>query len=104
MSTPLRARRSQAGQSIVLVAVIMLTLLTGAGVAFDASYDYYFSILAQRAAAAAALAGVVFVPDQLKPADAAPGCTPAEDCDATDRAIAVADRKSTRLNSSPRRS
>jgi hypothetical protein len=60
-----RETGSQTGQVFILVAVILVTLLTGIGVAFDASYDYYNSALAERAAAAAALSGVVFMPNQF---------------------------------------
>jgi hypothetical protein len=37
MKVQLRARRSQAGQAFILVAIIMLGLMAGVGVAFDAS-------------------------------------------------------------------
>ena len=49
MRTQLRAKRSQAGQAFVLVAIILLALMAGIGVAFDATYDYYNSVLAGRA-------------------------------------------------------
>ena len=78
-----RPRRSQAGQSLILVGVIMLTLSAGVGLAFDASYDYYNAVVAQRAAAAAALSGVIFMPNQFAPADAVPA---GSRNDATDRA------------------
>jgi hypothetical protein len=80
----LRATRSQAGQAFVLVAVILVTLLTGIGVAFDASFDYYNSALAERAAAAAALSGVVFMPNQYLAINAVPA---GSRNDATDRAV-----------------
>ena len=54
--------RSQAGQAFVLVSIIVMALMSGIGLAIDATYDYYWTVGAGRAAAAAALAGVVFMP------------------------------------------
>ena len=82
-----RRTRVQRGQAIVLLAVALIVLLAGIGLAFDAGFDYYWSVGAQRAAAAAALAGVVCMPSQFSPASANPA-----GFDATDRAIAEARR------------
>jgi hypothetical protein len=60
----------RAGQAIFLFALLML--LTGVGVAIDSSSACYWSGRAERAASAAALSGVVFVPNQLTPAQAIP--------------------------------
>jgi hypothetical protein len=60
---------------------MMMVLLTGIGLAIDASQSYYYSASAERAAAAGALSGVIFMPNQWKPWQAiTPGL------DATDRA------------------
>jgi hypothetical protein len=79
--------RAQRGQAIVLLAAGLVTLLAGIGLAFDAAFDFYYSVAAQRAAAAAALAGVVCMPDQFSPLQANPA-----GFDATDRAYAEARR------------
>jgi hypothetical protein len=75
---------SQAGQSIILIALMMIVILTGVGLAIDASQGYYYSATAERAAAAGALSGVIFMPDQLTPAQAIPA---GSGNDATDRAV-----------------
>jgi hypothetical protein len=63
---------------------IMIILLFGAiGLAVDAAVGYLYAIRASRSAAAAALAGVVFMPDQFDTASAQP---PGSGNDATDRA------------------
>jgi hypothetical protein len=85
--------RAQRGQAIVLLAVGLIALLAGVGLAFDAGFDYYYSVAAQRAAAAAALAGVVCLPNQFTPAQANPA-----GFDATDRAIAEARRNGFDVN------
>jgi hypothetical protein len=72
------------GQAFVLVAVILVTLLTGIGLAFDASFDYYNAAQAERAAAAAALSAVVFMPNQFAHANAVPA---GSRNDASDRAV-----------------
>jgi hypothetical protein len=80
-----RTRSSQAGQAIVMVAFAMTVLLTGIGLAIDASQGYYYSATAERAAAAGALSGVIFMPNQFTSASAIP---PGSGNDATDRAKA----------------
>jgi hypothetical protein len=77
--------RGQAGQTIVLIALMMVALFAGVGLAVDTGVGYYWNSAAERAAVAGALAGVIFMPNQLYPADAS---TPGND--ATDRAIAEA--------------
>jgi hypothetical protein len=61
---------SQAGQAIVLIAFMMIALLAGVGLAVDAGVGYYYNTSAERAAAAAALAGVIFMPNQFGGAQA----------------------------------
>jgi hypothetical protein len=84
-----RGARSQAGQAFVLVGIIVTALLSGIGFALDATYDYYWTVGAGRAASAAALSGVVFMPNQLLPSQAVPA---GSGNDATDRAVAEARR------------
>ena len=84
-----RHARSQEGQVFILVAIIIIALLSGVGMALDAGYDYYYTVLAGRAAAAAALSGVVYMPEQFDASDAVPA---GSGNDATDRAIAEARR------------
>jgi hypothetical protein len=67
----------------------MVCLLTAIGLAVDAGNAYYNSTGAERAAGAAALSGVVFMPNQFLPSQAAP---PGSGNDATDRAVAEARR------------
>ena len=57
--------KSQTGQAIVLIAFMMIALLAGVGLAVDAGVGYYYNTSAERAAAAAALAGVIFMPGQF---------------------------------------
>src|SRR6202158_2977603 len=79
--------RSQAGQAIVLAALMIIVLFGAVGLAVDGGVGYYYNTMAERAAGAAALSGVVFMPGQLTPAQAIPL---ASGNDATDRAIAEA--------------
>jgi putative Tad-like protein involved in Flp pilus assembly len=79
--------RSQAGQAIVLAALMIIVLFGAVGLAVDGGVGYYYNTMAERAAGAAALSGVVFMPGQLTPAQAIPF---ASGNDATDRAIAEA--------------
>src|SRR2546430_11192383 len=65
--------RRQTGQAVVLIAFMLVVLIGAIGLAVDGGVGYYYNNLAERAAGAAALSGVVFMPG---------------------------DRKSTRLNSS----
>src|ERR1700736_1474093 len=57
--------RSNAGQAIVLIAFMMIVLVAGVGLAVDAGVGYYYNTSAERAAAAAAPGGVIFMPDQF---------------------------------------
>jgi hypothetical protein len=82
-------RRSQSGQAIVIVAFMIIALLAGVGLAVDGGVAYYNNTSAERAAAFAALSGVIFMPDQLTPASALPA---GSGNDATDRAVAEAKR------------
>jgi hypothetical protein len=82
-----RRRPSQAGQSMVLVGLMMIILLTGVGVAIDASQGYYYNATAERAASAAALSGVIYMPNQFSGVQAIPA---GSGNDATDRADTVA--------------
>jgi hypothetical protein len=79
--------KSQAGQAIVLAALMIVVLFGAVGLAVDGGIGYYYNTMAERAAGAAALSGVVFMPGQLTPAQAIPL---ASGNDATDRAIAEA--------------
>jgi hypothetical protein len=64
----LRAARSQGGQAIVMMGLMMIVLLCGVGLAVDSATGYYYNTAAERAAAAAALSGVVFMPNQFSTA------------------------------------
>jgi Putative Tad-like Flp pilus-assembly len=79
--------KSQAGQAIVLAALMIIVLFGAVGLAVDGGIGYYYNTMAERAAGSAALSGVVFMPGQLTPAQALPF---ASGNDATDRAIAEA--------------
>jgi hypothetical protein len=81
--------KSQAGQAIVLVALMIVVLIGAIGLAIDGGFGYYYNNEAERAAGAAALSGVIFMPGQFSPAQAVPA---ASGNDATDRAIAEARR------------
>src|ERR1700694_3570688 len=76
--------KSQAGQAIVLIAFMIIVLFGAVGLAVDGGVAYYYNSSAERAAASAALAGVIFMPNQLAP------CCGGND--ATDRALAYAKR------------
>src|SRR2546425_6888556 len=84
-----RALRSQLGQGIVVVALAGTLLIGGVGLAVDMLAGYFYSVAVERAAAAAALSGVVFMPDQFSPSNAMP---PGSRNDATDRALDEARR------------
>src|SRR4030081_1643616 len=84
-----RARRSQLGQGIVVVALASTVLIGGMGLGIDIVVGYFHSVTTERAAAAAALSAVVFMPDQFSPANAMP---PGSRNDATDRALDEARR------------
>jgi hypothetical protein len=85
----LRRLKRQGGQAIVLLALTGTLLIGGVGIAVDLAVGYMYSIAAERAAAAAALSGVVFMPDQFAPASAVPI---GSRNDATDRAVDEARR------------
>src|SRR5436190_4126915 len=68
---------------------MMVIILTGLGVTIDATSAYYWNSAAERAASAAALSGVIFMPSQLAPSQAIPA---GSGNDATDRAVAEARR------------
>ncbi|MEO6797677.1 MAG: hypothetical protein ABI401_10330 [Candidatus Dormibacter sp.] len=81
--------RGKGGQAIVLLALTGMLLIGGVGLAVDLAIGYLYSISAERAAAAAALSGVEFMPDQF---DASTATPLGSRHDATDRAIDEAKR------------
>src|ERR1700736_1082149 len=83
------SHKTQAGQAIVLVGLMIIVLFGAVGLAVDGGIGYYYNTQAERAAGAAALSGVVFMPGQLLPAQALPA---ASGNDATDRALTEAAR------------
>jgi hypothetical protein len=85
----LQRLKRQGGQAIVLLALTGTLLIGGVGIAVDLAVGYMYSIAAERAAAAAALSGVVFMPDQFTPGSAVP--TGSRN-DAIDRAVDEAKR------------
>lgn len=92
MRTPRKqwlAPRGQAGQAVILIAFMILVLFGAVGLAVDGGVGYYYNTSAERAASAAALSGVIFMPGQFAPTDAIPANS---GYDATDRAIAAAKR------------
>lgn len=72
--------RSESGQAIVVMALLLVVLIGMVGLAVDIGVGYYYNSRAERAAAAGALSGVVFMPSQF-----APCCGSG---DAVDRALA----------------
>ena len=80
---------SQAGQAIVLIAFMIIVLFGAVGLAVDGGIAYYYNSAAERAAASAALAGVIFMPKQYQSIDSIPA---GAGNDATDRALAAAKR------------
>jgi len=86
---PPRRLRGKAGQAIVLLALTGTLMIGGVGVAVDLAVGYMYSIAAERAASAAALSGVVFMPNQFNSAQAIPS---GSRNDASDRAIDEAKR------------
>lgn len=86
---PSRRLRGKAGQAIVLLALTGTLMIGGVGTAVDLAVGYMYSIAAERAAAAAALSGVVFMPNQFDSTKAVP--TGSRN-DATDRALDEARR------------
>src|SRR5438270_10772780 len=81
--------RGKAGQAIVLLALTGTLMIGGVGIAVDLAVGYMYSIAAERAAGAAALSGVVCMPNQFTGAQAVPT---GSRYDATDRAIDEAKR------------
>jgi hypothetical protein len=85
--------RSQAGQAIVLVAFMIVVLIAGVGIAVDAGVGYYYNTSAERAAAAAALSGVIFMPGQFCGSTVTASCATSQAVpagtrnDASDRAV-----------------
>src|ERR1700716_1066505 len=84
-----RALRSQLGQGIVVVALASTMLIGGVGPGGDIVVGSFYRAGTRRAAAAAALSGVVFMPDQFSPSNAMPA---GSRNDATDRALDEARR------------
>jgi hypothetical protein len=76
--------RGQKGQAVILLAVMIGTLCLVLALAIDTGIAYIEAAAAQRAAAAAALAGVVYMPYQFDRAHAFP---PGSNNDAVDRAL-----------------
>ena len=66
MGIMIRRPKAQRGQAIVLMALMLMFVLAGGvGLGVDALVGYVNSLSAERAAAAAALAGVVYMPNQF---------------------------------------
>ena len=85
----LRSRNHQGGQAIVIIVFMIIALIAAIGLAIDGGVGMYYNTSAERAAAFAALSGVIFMPDQLTPSTALPV---GSGNDATDRATAEARR------------
>ena len=80
---------TQAGQAVILIAFMILVLFGAVGLAIDGGIGYYYNTQAERAAGAAALSGVIFMPGQFASIDAVPTGSVN---DATDRAVIEARR------------
>ena len=66
MGILIRRPKAKRGQAIVLMALMLMFVLAGGvGLGVDALIGYVQSLAAERAAAAAALAGVVYMPNQF---------------------------------------
>src|SRR6267378_3307778 len=72
MAMILAGFRRQGGQAIVIIAFMLVVLIGLIGLAVDGGLGYYYNNLAERAAGAAALSGVVFMPGQFSPSQAIP--------------------------------
>jgi Flp pilus assembly protein TadG len=59
-------RSDQVGQSLLIGALMFLVLIGVAGLAVDGAIGYAYSVSIERAAAAAALAGVPYLPQSFK--------------------------------------
>jgi hypothetical protein len=81
--------KKQLGQAVVLVALMIIVIFGAVGLAVDGGIAYYYNASAERAAAAAALSGVIFMPGQFNAASAVPL---GSGNDATDRAVTAASR------------
>ena len=81
---------------MVIIAFMLVVLIGLIGLAVDGGIGYYYNNLAERAAGAAALSGVVFMPGQFTPSQAIPAGT---GNDATDRALAEARKNGFDANS-----
>ena len=80
---------------------MVIALLAGVGLAVDAGVGYYYNTSAERAAAAAALSGVIFMPAQFggSQANGPDSSIPAgAGVDASDRAINEARRNGFDIN------
>src|SRR2546421_12731197 len=88
--------RRQTGQAVVIIAFMLVVLIGLIGLAVDGGIGYYYNNLAERAAGAAALSGVVFMPGQFTPSQAIPSGT---GNDATDRALIEARKNGFDANS-----
>src|SRR5947207_1923585 len=86
---PPRRLRGKAGRAVGLLALTGTLMIGGVGVAVALAVGYMYSIAAERAASAAALSGVVFMPGQFTSAQAIPAGSRTA---ATDRAIDEAKR------------
>lgn len=60
-----RPLQSKAGQAIVLLAIMVTMLFAAVGIAVDAGLAYLYGLAAERAAAAAAVSAVVFMPSEF---------------------------------------
>ena len=80
----------------MIIALMLVVLIGAIGLAVDGGFGYYYNNLGGRAAGAAALSGVVFMPGQFTPAQAVPG---GSGNDATDRALAEARKNGYDANS-----
>lgn len=55
--------RSQRGQALLIFAFMLVAIFAAVGLAVDAGVGYFYSVSIERAAAAAALAGVPYMPN-----------------------------------------
>jgi hypothetical protein len=69
---------------IVLMALMIIVVSGAVGIGIDAGFGYIYSAACERGAAAAALSGVAFMPDQFDSTKASPA---GSRYDATDRAV-----------------